>query len=114
MKINGEFHAAADQCASIDVRQTETNFEMRDLQADTYYSIELRAHNAIGFSTPAYLMLKTARGESHRSLGTLLYKAGYGPSPPNRATNLNLATAALSTAAAVHGIVTLLLSVYVF
>lgn len=52
---------------------------MGDLNADTYYRIELSAHNSIGYSTPANLYVKTARGESSRSFGTLLYQAGtYG------------------------------------
>jgi neural cell adhesion molecule len=29
---------------------------------DTYYKLELRAHNAIGFSAPTFAYLKTARG----------------------------------------------------
>lgn len=49
---------------------------MENLQPDSYYRIELRAHNAIGASPPAHLLLKTARGESPSSLNTLLYKAG--------------------------------------
>lgn len=59
---------------------TATHYEMRDLQADTYYRIELMAHNAIGFSKPAHLLLKTARGESNKSLGSLynVYSAGFG------------------------------------
>lgn len=34
-----------------------------NLRPDTYYKIELRAHNAIGFSTPGQAIVKTARGE---------------------------------------------------
>lgn len=47
---------------------------MRRLQADTYYRIELRAQNAIGFSTSATLLLKTARGES---ISKNFYQAGF-------------------------------------
>lgn len=54
-----------------------TNFEMRNLSPETYYRIEIRAHNAIGLSQPASLLLKTARGESTKSYGTLVYRAGY-------------------------------------
>lgn len=62
---------------------TATHYEMRDLQADTYYRIELMAHNAIGYSRPAHLLLKTARGESNKSLGSIynVYPAGFGYTP---------------------------------
>lgn len=50
---------------------------MRDLSPETYYRIEIRAHNAIGLSQPVTLLLKTARGESTKSYGTLVYRAGY-------------------------------------
>lgn len=36
---------------------------LSDLSQDTYYRVELRAHNAIGFSIPTHAYLKTARGE---------------------------------------------------
>ena len=37
-------------------------FEMKNLKADTIYRIELRAHNVIGFSAPAEILLRTAKG----------------------------------------------------
>lgn len=40
-----------------------TTFELNGLRADTTYKIELRAHNAIGSSSPAQIRVKTARGE---------------------------------------------------
>lgn len=39
----------------------------------------MQAHNAIGFSQPSSLLMRTARGESTNSLGSLLY-AGYSGS----------------------------------
>lgn len=58
-----------------------TTFELTDLDGDTYYRIELRAHNAIGYSRPISFLLKTARGESPNHLGSLLYSHGaYGSS----------------------------------
>lgn len=36
---------------------------LSDLTPDTYYRVELRAHNAIGFSIPTNVYLKTSRGE---------------------------------------------------
>lgn len=37
---------------------------MDNLKSGTYYRIELRAHNAMGYSQTRALKLKTARGES--------------------------------------------------
>ncbi|XP_044731332.1 fasciclin-2 isoform X2 [Chrysoperla carnea] len=39
-----------------------TAYELNQLQSDTHYKIELRAHNAIGYSIPAQIIIKTARG----------------------------------------------------
>lgn len=38
-------------------------FEMKNLKPDTIYHIELRAHNIIGFSAPAEIILRTAKGK---------------------------------------------------
>jgi len=38
-------------------------FEMKNLKPDTMYHIELRAHNIIGFSAPAEIILRTAKGK---------------------------------------------------
>ncbi|XP_046443457.1 fasciclin-2-like isoform X12 [Daphnia pulex] len=44
-------------------------FEMKNLKADTIYRIELRAHNVIGFSAPAEILLRTAKDPSRSSGG---------------------------------------------
>ena len=38
-------------------------YEMKNLKPDTIYHIELRAHNIIGFSAPAEILLRTAKGK---------------------------------------------------
>lgn len=85
-KINGVWTELEGACIEEDI-QISTSYEMRDLQADTYYRIELMAHNAIGFSKPAHLLLKTARGESNNNLGSLynVYSAGFGYPPASAA-----------------------------
>lgn len=63
---------------------------MAKLSPNTYYRIELRAHNAIGFSTPASILMRTARGESdstNNNLGTLLYTSGFVSSANNNYNN---------------------------
>lgn len=53
-----------------DVLNSEnSNFVMSQLKGDTIYRIELRAHNAIGFSQPTNLLMRTALGESANELG---------------------------------------------
>ena len=60
-----------------DISATDSNaLKMSELQGDAYYRIELRAHNAIGFSQPSHLLMRTARGESTNALGSLLYRSG--------------------------------------
>lgn len=78
-KVNGYWTEMEEHCIEQDIARM-TNYEMRSLQADTYYRIELMAHNAIGFSKPAHVLMKTARGESDHSLGTTydVYPAGFG------------------------------------
>lgn len=64
---------------------------MENLNAGQYYRIELRAHNAMGFSQPGPLMLKTARGELARdSYNADLYEASFTSSSP--ATGATAAT----------------------
>ncbi|KAK8738932.1 hypothetical protein OTU49_003745 [Cherax quadricarinatus] len=40
----------------------ETTYTIENLRSNSYYRIELRAHNEIGFSTPAEAVIKTANG----------------------------------------------------
>uniref|UniRef100_A0A336MUJ8 CSON006072 protein n=1 Tax=Culicoides sonorensis TaxID=179676 RepID=A0A336MUJ8_CULSO len=62
-KINGVWTEMDKDCVTKQRDVLEgNNFEMRNLSPESYYRIELRAHNAIGLSQPASLLLKTARG----------------------------------------------------
>lgn len=75
----GTWHELENQCLSIDVVES-TSYEMSHLSGNTYYRIELRAHNIIGYSSPASIIMKTTRGEfdttNSNSLGNFLYTAG--------------------------------------
>lgn len=73
-KTNGDWNELDDMCVTRDVLNSDnSNFVMPQLKGDTYYRIELRAYNAIGFSQPATLLMRTAQGESTNVLGTLSY-----------------------------------------
>ncbi|XP_054731043.1 fasciclin-2 isoform X1 [Anastrepha obliqua] len=61
VKMAGTWHELENQCVSQDVIET-TSYEMSRLSGNTYYRIELRAHNVIGFSSPASIIMKTTRG----------------------------------------------------
>ncbi|KAK9512568.1 hypothetical protein O3M35_000965 [Rhynocoris fuscipes] len=68
-KVEGEWLAIDTGCKDISFRSTElTSVDVKDLAADTYYKIELRAHNSIGYSTPGQVILKTARGNEIKFL----------------------------------------------
>lgn len=75
----GTWHELENQCLSVDVVES-TSYEMSHLSGSTYYRIELRAHNIIGYSSPASIIMKTTRGEfdnaNSNSLGNFLYTAG--------------------------------------
>jgi hypothetical protein len=56
-------------------------FEMKNLKADTIYRIELRAHNVIGFSAPAEILLRTAKGQ--------FFILNYFPPPIQKKKNIS-------------------------
>lgn len=78
LKIDGVWNEVNKLCETRNAPTTETtSFKMTNLRGDTYYQIQIRAHNAMGFSNPVTLLMRTAVGESSNALGSLLY---YGPS----------------------------------
>lgn len=90
----GAWHELENQCQSADVVDS-TSYEMTHLSGNTYYRIELRAHNLIGFSSPASIIMKTTRGESdsaNNNLGTLLYTAGLNSANAAPSTHKNFIT----------------------
>ncbi|KAH8420233.1 hypothetical protein KR009_007698 [Drosophila setifemur] len=61
VKISGTWTELENSCNTMEVVET-TSFEMTQLNGNTYYRIELKAHNAIGYSSPASIIMKTTRG----------------------------------------------------
>ncbi|XP_017782397.1 PREDICTED: fasciclin-2 isoform X2 [Nicrophorus vespilloides] len=62
-RVNGEWRDSTAECSTEITQSFEyTHYELNQLSADTTYKIELRAHNAIGTSSPAEIRVKTARG----------------------------------------------------
>lgn len=72
-----------------------------ELSQDTYYRVELRAHNAIGYSIPTHAYLKTARGEGESILSerdkNYVYSASFESTSSSLKTNLDLSLAAFIT-----------------
>ncbi|XP_046382239.1 fasciclin-2 [Ischnura elegans] len=61
-KKTSEGWKESDKCDTIELKSHDhTAHELRNLQANTHYKIELRAHNGIGYSTPGQIIVKTAR-----------------------------------------------------
>lgn len=62
-KINNVWNQIENLCNEQNyIAYTFSNQVLKNLMPDTYYQIELRAHNAIGFSLPTHAYLKTAKG----------------------------------------------------
>ncbi|XP_017030456.1 fasciclin-2 isoform X1 [Drosophila kikkawai] len=61
LKMSGTWTELENSCNTVEVVET-TSFEMTQLNGNTYYRIELKAHNAIGYSSPASIIMKTTRG----------------------------------------------------
>ena len=63
-KVNDVWTDTDPGCRTIDLKTPEqTSADILELTPDTYYKIELRARNSIGFSSPGQMILRTARGE---------------------------------------------------
>lgn len=116
--MTGTWTELENSCNTVEVVET-TSFEMTQLNGNTYYRIELKAHNAIGYSSPASIIMKTARGESdsaNNNLGTLLYSAGFNSGvgalhkrlfTPTTFTSTTTTTATSITTTATTAIITL-------
>lgn len=77
--MNNIWNELENLCKERDyIAYTYSNQNLNDLNSDTYYRVELRAHNAIGYSAPTNVYVKTARGEFQSSIGTFTYQAGFG------------------------------------
>lgn len=65
LKVDGAWYEINQLCETKDAPPSEAvGFKLTDLHGDTYYDIQVKAHNANGFSKPAILRIKTAAGES--------------------------------------------------
>lgn len=52
-------------------------YKIHSLDPDSFYKIEITAHNAIGWSKPSYLVVKTAAGELRQDKQILTKKCEF-------------------------------------
>lgn len=64
---NGQLTEAGQLVRTQVAYPANVRYEMKNLKPDTLYRVELRAHNVIGFSAPAEILLRTAKGQFHVS-----------------------------------------------
>lgn len=66
---NGQLTEAGQLVRTQVAYPANVRYEMKNLKPDTLYRVELRAHNVIGFSAPAEIVLRTAKDPSRSSGG---------------------------------------------
>lgn len=88
MKVNGAWSEFNQYCKTERVQATDLlQLYMDNLKSGTYYRIELRAHNAMGYSETRALKLKTARGELQSdSYDAVPFEAGFAFSSSSSST----------------------------
>uniref|UniRef100_A0A0A9ZHK9 Fasciclin-2 n=1 Tax=Lygus hesperus TaxID=30085 RepID=A0A0A9ZHK9_LYGHE len=70
-RLNDVLANEVKDCKTLEIRNNEqTSYALEHLEPQTLYKIELRAHNAIGFSTPGQILFRTARGDGPHSART--------------------------------------------
>lgn len=61
-RVSGEWEVLENTCKTDDIKtRSRTKHWLKNLNSDTYYKVELKAHNSIGYSQPGTSKFKTAR-----------------------------------------------------
>lgn len=62
--MNNEWQQTEEgRCVTVEHRALEvTSYQLTGLQPESFYKVEIRAHNNIGFSVPGQVVVKTAKG----------------------------------------------------
>lgn len=61
--LAGYFVETGELCQTMHIPQEHSSVELNMLHPDTFYRVELQAHNMIGYSVPGRATFKTARGK---------------------------------------------------
>lgn len=77
-RVAGEWDLTDNTCAYVKTEtQSRTRYWLRSLSPDTFYKVELQAHNVMGFSKSSYFRFKTARESTGINVDyTLISAAG--------------------------------------
>lgn len=59
--ISGYFDLTGEPCGEMPISQEHSSVELKSLAPDTFYRVEIQAHNMIGYSIPGRAVIKTAR-----------------------------------------------------
>ncbi|XP_014477456.1 PREDICTED: fasciclin-2 isoform X3 [Dinoponera quadriceps] len=62
-RVSGDWDTLHDSCVLITVKPQNRHW-LKDLNSDSFYTVELQAHNAMGFSSAGLARFKTSRGEN--------------------------------------------------
>lgn len=63
-RVSGEWEVLENTCRTEDIKtQGRLKHWIKNLYSDTFYKVELKAHNIMGFSKPGSGKFKTARGK---------------------------------------------------
>lgn len=65
-RVAGEWEVMDNTCETIRSPIRTRQF-LKGLNTDAFYSVELQAHNVMGYSKPGYAKFRTARGKSRHS-----------------------------------------------
>ncbi|XP_057328888.1 fasciclin-2 isoform X2 [Microplitis mediator] len=63
-RVNGEWEQQDNTCVRDEIKGQRSKHYIKNLNADTYYRVELRAHNVIGFGKTEVIQFKTAKAQS--------------------------------------------------
>lgn len=69
-RVAGDWEVMDDTCLSMNIKSQNRHW-LRNLNSDSFYSVELKAHNMMGYSEPGVARFKTARGEFLSNATTL-------------------------------------------
>lgn len=79
LKVSGEWRVSAESdCVIEELKSFEAiNYEVRGLHPDTRYRMHVRAHNILGYSSPAQLYVQTALGEYNQDRNEAPLRTGF-------------------------------------
>lgn len=66
-RVGQDWQVFEESCRNIEMKGQRSKEWLKDLNSDSFYKIEVRAHNIIGLGKPGVVYIKTARGKFYLS-----------------------------------------------